>query len=413
MFTIDTSNLSPEQLEEVMNGPALDPPPGVVPNFDHPPNENYWGIAADVICSFVVLVVVVLRACAKIFCIKERHIEDWLMVPALFIYGGGVYCDIWMIKDGGLFVHQWNIRMKDLSNIFRELHIGANLCTVTIMLLKASILLDWKRIFVPLGTRNWFYWITWVVLITHTVFYVTWIFLVNLSCMPHQKIWDITVTEGHCLDIKIIYTVAGAVNVFANFVILLLPLWTIHHLQMSKKRKGGVYVVFGVGVGACVAAAVRLHVSVYLLKSEDIVYSQAKLYLLALAEMTCLFLVLCVPTIPRVFAELGRTTKIKALLPWCSKAGEGDVVFTTPKLSSIYRQWEGAPPGSADSVGVLTTVVMAGGRDDRAYRGTTGILRTREFTLTTEDPTLGLEIAPTDIEAEIKEYHDYLRTTMF
>jgi hypothetical protein len=76
MAFIDLSHLTPAEKQMIFDGPALAPPPGVVPNFDDPPNKNYLGILANVVCLATTFVVVFLRAYAKIFCMKKVHIED-------------------------------------------------------------------------------------------------------------------------------------------------------------------------------------------------------------------------------------------------------------------------------------------------------------------------------------------------
>jgi hypothetical protein len=58
------------------NQPALSPPPGVVPNFDDPPNGNvqaHFGIAISLV---LVASSASLRAYSRIFCIKQVKLED-------------------------------------------------------------------------------------------------------------------------------------------------------------------------------------------------------------------------------------------------------------------------------------------------------------------------------------------------
>ncbi|KAJ3554721.1 hypothetical protein NPX13_g10540 [Xylaria arbuscula] len=247
MRSINLSNLTLEQQEEVLNGPALPPPPGVVPNFDNPPNRNQVAIAVNVACSMVTIVVVFLRAYAKIFCMKKLRWEDYLVVPAFATFVASMITEVWVLVDFGFIVHQWDVRVKDLAKINYPMHVGANLISLTITILKAAILLEWIHIFVPPGTRNYFYWISIIVLIVHTLLYFGWIVAENASCYPHKRIWDITITEGHCIDVKHIFIPIAGLNLIADVVILLLPqraIWTLH---MSFKKKLGTGLVFAIG----------------------------------------------------------------------------------------------------------------------------------------------------------------------
>lgn len=127
------------------------------------------------------------------------------------------------------------------------MHVGANLIAVTIMIIKGAILLEWIHIFVPPGTRNYFYWTSTVVLYLHTFFYTSWIITKNLSCVPFNRIWDITVTDGGCVEIKHLFLPSASVNLVANMIILFLPQRAIWTLQMSVKKKVGAALIFFIG----------------------------------------------------------------------------------------------------------------------------------------------------------------------
>lgn len=57
-------------------GPALKPPPGVVPDFAHPPNQNVMGYAVLILCATVVAVLVTLQLYSRVIYHKKFAIED-------------------------------------------------------------------------------------------------------------------------------------------------------------------------------------------------------------------------------------------------------------------------------------------------------------------------------------------------
>ncbi len=116
------------------------------------------------------------------------------------------------------------------------------------MILKAAILLEWIRIFVPPGTRNLFFWTSTILIGLHTTFYIAWVITENLSCIPHRRIWDLTIPHGKCIDVRLIYLPVAAINLFADIIILLLPQRTIWTLHMTIKKKIGVALVFAIGI---------------------------------------------------------------------------------------------------------------------------------------------------------------------
>ncbi|KAI1486360.1 hypothetical protein F5X96DRAFT_655427 [Biscogniauxia mediterranea] len=184
-------------------------------------------------------------------------------------------------------------------------HICSNLAAGTICLIKAAILIEWDRIFVPRGVRNYFFWTSRVILAIHVLFHLSWITAENLGCTPYRKIWDETIAEGTCIDQKLLYTPAAIVNLITNFVVLLLPQKVIWDLQLSPRNKIGVSVVFAVGILACIGASFRLVESVRFYQSDDLVYAVAWMNHWILVEMTCQFVVFCAPTTPIVFRGLG------------------------------------------------------------------------------------------------------------
>ena len=67
---------TPEQLQELLNGPAQEPPVGAVPNFKDPSNLNNYLIWALVLCVFVATLTLFLRLYTKAFIIRSIAYED-------------------------------------------------------------------------------------------------------------------------------------------------------------------------------------------------------------------------------------------------------------------------------------------------------------------------------------------------
>lgn len=76
------SFLPPAEQERILNGPALQPPAGIVPNFENPPSGNTLCRAVLTICLIISSLAVVNRAYSRIFCLKRVEIEDCEMIQA-------------------------------------------------------------------------------------------------------------------------------------------------------------------------------------------------------------------------------------------------------------------------------------------------------------------------------------------
>lgn len=76
MSDLDFSTLSPGELKDALDGPALPPPNGILSDFDNPRNHNKAGLAGLVICLTVSTVFLFIRLYMKLFKLKQPHIVE-------------------------------------------------------------------------------------------------------------------------------------------------------------------------------------------------------------------------------------------------------------------------------------------------------------------------------------------------
>ena len=113
---------------------------------------------------------------------------------------------------------------------------------------KVSILLQYLRIFVPSRNGNLPLFVAihlcmWIVIIVYLVFTFFDIFL----CTPRAKLWDPSITTGHCFDGNDTFEASGIFNVVSDLIILILPMPTLWRLQLSLKRRLLTMGVFAAG----------------------------------------------------------------------------------------------------------------------------------------------------------------------
>ncbi|KAK6949036.1 hypothetical protein Daesc_009108 [Daldinia eschscholtzii] len=282
------SSLSPADQQAVLNGPALAPPDGMLSNFVNPPNQTTMAFSATTLCLVASSLAVIIRLYSRFLCTRTPAIEDSDLVVAAFgTYVGYIYVTYWLLDIIGFFVHQWDIRVKDMTTHLYIVHIGTNLYSVTMLIMKASIPKEWCRIFSPHRSRPGFYWICHVIMALNILFYSAAIIVENLSCFPHERVWDQLVPGSKCLNINAILIAGASINIILDFIILILPQRVIWGLRMSRNKKIGVSLVFTVGL-------------LYYL-TEDKAYWLGALSLWCIAEMTCMFLIFAGPAIPAAF----------------------------------------------------------------------------------------------------------------
>ena len=115
---------------------------------------------------------------------------------------------------------------------------------ITVMLIKVSILLFLLRLFPVASFRPLAYIIMFVVVGN----YVPTAIISIVSCNPPSKTWDVSVTEGSCIDKAAFYVASGAINVVTDILIFVLPLPTIWTLQVPPRQRFGLVLVFMTGI---------------------------------------------------------------------------------------------------------------------------------------------------------------------
>lgn len=171
----------------------------------------------------------------------------------------------------GVHVHEWDIKLRDLERclwvrppcskpcysikeqfiltVLKFIHLGSLTYGISIMFVKLAILLDWLRMFVPLGQKNKLYWFFQGLIWSNVVFYVSGTFLEIFRCWPRQKIWDPLYVGGSCpIDIAANNFASTLVNLASDIAILLLPQWIIWNLHMTRAKRIGISLLFVIGI---------------------------------------------------------------------------------------------------------------------------------------------------------------------
>ncbi|KAI1401769.1 hypothetical protein F4819DRAFT_313527 [Hypoxylon fuscum] len=302
--------LPKDQQEALLNGAALAPPAGITSNFDNPPNNN--GLAHGVIaaCVAVATICILIRAYARLVLFKGVKLEDYMILVAFGTYICWTVFALLLSKTPGYFVHQWDIRLRDTIDTVFYIHYAGIFYSITLPLIKIAILLEWTRMLVPRGTKNLFMWVCYGVIVTQVLAMISIVFALCFVCIPYEKIWDITL-PGHCIKKLNIDVGAAVVHLCTDIVMLILPQKVIWGLQMSFRKRFGVSVFFSLGILACISAGFRLSVTVTYATEPDTLYAFGPVIFWAFAEMTCGFVIACLPSTPKILKDSGVLPKIK------------------------------------------------------------------------------------------------------
>ncbi|KAI0165411.1 hypothetical protein GGR52DRAFT_107168 [Hypoxylon sp. FL1284] len=317
-------------IEALLEGPSMDPPTGVDPNFDDPGGSHAIGYAVIILGSTLATIALILRLCSRVI-LKRFKIEDVLFIVALGLYAGHQYVFYEMSVFPGLWVHQWNFQLKNISRISYNIHIGSVFYGLIIMCLKVGILLDWVLIFCPVGTRNAMFWISHIIIWANIAFYGIGTLVELFQCTPREKIWNPLYEGGSCpIDMHAHNFASGIFNIISDLVILAVPQSIIWKLQMTTPKRIGVSLLFMIGMFACACAIARQILINTLIRSEDILYNISSLGLWDVGELTAGFMIVGIPSLPHVVRQIPIPESVVSLVRSLARS-TGSGLHSTPK----------------------------------------------------------------------------------
>lgn len=82
------------EIQKLLNGPALAPPPGVIPNFVNPDNAFVSYVVTVVLCVSTSTLVFWMRMYTKIYILQRLGWEDCKFSPFLWVVLYGLVIDL-------------------------------------------------------------------------------------------------------------------------------------------------------------------------------------------------------------------------------------------------------------------------------------------------------------------------------
>ncbi|KAK9419298.1 putative G-protein coupled receptors family 1 profile domain-containing protein [Seiridium unicorne] len=240
--------------------------------------------------------------------VKKVHLEDYLALTGFLPFIAVAAVFLRYIQDGGYYVHQWDISARRmLDGLSFEIYIFGISFAACMLFVKPAVLFQWKRIFIPTGARNGLFWAIHGLIVLNTLLYIAGLFATAFGCEPIRGFWDATVSPRKCISHKALQITATCFNAAIDIAIFLLPQPTIWRLQMSRGRKIGLALMFSVGLLSCTAALGHVHsvpfVNFSYPSSGDSTYTTSPLFIWCLSELTGVYLVYLMPSIPRAIGE--------------------------------------------------------------------------------------------------------------
>ncbi|KAI5842478.1 hypothetical protein DFP73DRAFT_553761 [Morchella snyderi] len=250
-----------------------------------------------------------LRFYCRSVIVKNVGSDDWIMLVA-FIMAWGMGVTNYFHVYYGTGKHTVDL---DYANIIiptlKLWYVYQIQYLLVLFFLKASILSFYRRLSPARGYQIVIYIVSGVI-----VTYTFAMFFVNVFECPKDpsRAWAPTFPQG-CNDLVVVYYVMASFNILSDIVILLLPLPSLMKLQVNKRKRVALLLIFSCGSVAVVASIVRINAlykyQTAVLTGGDIPYIAIYILLWSQIEVNVGIISASAPALkPLVRSILGGTT---------------------------------------------------------------------------------------------------------
>lgn len=291
----------------IYNTSVVPPPVGQESNFDRPLSDVQLAtITVFAVTYFLATISLVLRYATSALVVKEWEL-DVVLITLAWGTALGYFISVCFMMKYGWGSHAWDVSLADMVQYNKYL----SPTTLTYMwsptLTKLSILSVLYRISPTRGYQISVY----VIAIALLIYTVTFTVLLSGPCNPKD------VGSGVCLNNLAISQVV--LNIATDLSIIILPLPTLHNLQIPFRQRVVVGCILSVGSAVLIASIVRAPYVHIMATNPDFTRKQAEAGVWSLVELNmgivCNNLMRLKPFLrtylPRVLTFLGLTAKSK------------------------------------------------------------------------------------------------------
>ncbi|ROW03337.1 hypothetical protein VSDG_01261 [Cytospora chrysosperma] len=224
--------------------------------------------------------------------------EDYMIISAVILSAAPLGCVVYM-AELGFGSHLWDLHDGALLRILRLLYVAEILYIVVLAVTKASILCMYLRIF-------WAYRPFQITCYAVLAFVIASSFAVTIativSCEPVGFFWNRDFEGGSCLNITALAYANSGLAVAQDLIIILLPVYMLWSLNMSRKKKFFIGVMLAVGGLGLIATIIRLKTLSAFGDLSDPSWSYVPLVYLTTVELAAGIVASCLPSV-RILLE--------------------------------------------------------------------------------------------------------------
>ncbi|KAH8668777.1 hypothetical protein BX600DRAFT_538784 [Xylariales sp. PMI_506] len=275
-------------------------PDGYVVNFANPTrnwtliNQTYWIYGSGTILALFFLAQNIF---VKLFINRKFDLETGCLV-ASWAFSVVVQALLISTVAGGLTgTHAWEISLTQYNYWSLIFYVSSTLYTPTTGFAKLSLLCFYSK----LSPARWWIWCTRVSLFILAGYSIAITLAMLFACNPIKRSWDVTVTEGSCINRADLYIAIAALQILTDIGLIVMPIPMIYGLQMRVRQKIGLLLMFVIGSSTLVTSVMRLVTLIPSLTALDQTWALSEPVLWICVEGNLLTICASFPTLRRFF----------------------------------------------------------------------------------------------------------------
>ncbi|KAF4999555.1 hypothetical protein FDECE_11476 [Fusarium decemcellulare] len=287
----------------VVNGvPVVLPPPeDYVVDFDNPQRqgvpEAYYVAGFGMALSFLFLSQ---RLYVKLFLTGGMQIDDVFVILSYILAVATIALCLHMFATGAGGVHAWEISVDKFNSYLLDVYLAAFIYIVCGSLAKLALLVFYLR----LSPQRWFKIANWASIVFIVGYTVGIFFACIFACKPVAMSWDVTITDGVCINRPSLYIATAVANIFSDVILFCLPIPMVVKLQIPRRQKIGLVVIFGIGSLTVVTSIIRVSILPALLTDPDASWVIAWASVWIIVEANLIITCATMPTLRKFFKHV-------------------------------------------------------------------------------------------------------------
>ncbi|GFN14950.1 uncharacterized protein AtWU_04750 [Aspergillus tubingensis] len=261
-----------------------------------------YALPVGIVFLCLATITVALRLYTRLRLVRKPGWDDLLIVVSLAT--DIVFFAFLVIESqNGLAENEADLPPEVVRRQLKALWITIPLYNLTLTLTKLSLIFLYRRLF-PTHTYR-------ILLILTLIFVIItglWMVLSTLIfCIPINAFWDTSLPHT-CLPEDVVWCLNAAFQITTDLILVVLPLPILARLNLPKRQKAALLVIFALGFFVCATSIIRLTTIVRLLRDPDFTSGNGLAatwsFIESAVAITCACLPPLRPLLVRVFPKL-------------------------------------------------------------------------------------------------------------